>query len=66
MKNAPQPAKSTISEPPTKKHLSTDADSSTNTTVRCTNNTQKPKSFEKQKKIIQDVKTQKRLGICQN
>ena len=32
------------------KHLSTDADSSTNTTVGWTKNTQKPNFFEKQKK----------------
>ena len=32
------------------KHLSTDADSSTNTTVGWTKKTQKPKFFEKRKK----------------
>ena len=48
------------------KILSTDADISTDTTVECTNNTQKPDFFEKQKKIIQNAKTQKRLEICQN
>ena len=42
------------------KHLSTDADSSTNTTVGCTNNTQKPKFFEKWKKLS---KTQKLKNI---
>ena len=31
-----------------------------------TKNTQKPKLFEKQKKIIQNAKTQKCLEICQN
>ena len=31
------------------KHLSTDADSSTNNTVRWTKNTQKPEFLEKQK-----------------
>ena len=48
------------------KHLSTDADSSTDTTVGWTKNIQKPKIFEKQKKIIQSAKTQKCLEICQN
>ena len=33
------------------KHLSTDADSSTDTTVGWTKNTQKPKFFEKRKKL---------------
>ena len=47
------------------KHVSTDADSSTDTTVGWTKNTQKPKFFEKRKKIIQNAKTQKRLEICQ-
>ena len=41
------------------KHLSTDADSSTDTTVGWTKNTQKPNFFEKRKKIIQNAKTQK-------
>ena len=45
------------------KHLSTDADSSTDTTVGWTKNTQKPNFFEKWKK---SSKTQKRLEICQN
>ena len=48
-----------------KKHLSTDADSSTNTTVGWNKNTQKP-IFLKTEKIIQNAKTQKRLEICQN
>ena len=48
------------------KHLLTDADSSTNTTVGWTKNTQKPDIFEKRKKIIQNPKTLKRLKICQN
>ena len=47
------------------KHLSTDADSSTDTTVGWTKNTQKPKFFLNEK-IIQNAKTQKRLEICQN
>ena len=38
------------------KHLSTDADSSTNTP--------KPEFFEKREKIIQNAKTQKREEIC--
>ena len=46
------------------KHLSTDADSSTDTTVGWTKNTQKP-NFFKTEKIIQNAKTQKRLEICQ-
>ena len=41
------------------KHLSTDADSSTNTTVGWTKNTKKPKFYGKTKKIIQITKTQK-------
>ena len=48
------------------KNLSTDADSSTDTTVGWTKNTQKPIFFFKRKKIIQNGKTQKRLEICQN
>ena len=48
------------------KHLSTDADSSIDTTVGWTKNTQEPKCFEKWKKIIQNTKTEKRLEICQN
>ena len=47
------------------KHLSTDADSSTDTTVGWTKNSRKPKFFEKRKKIIQNAKTQKGLEICQ-
>ena len=47
------------------KHLLTDADRSTNTTVGWTKNTQKPDFFEKGK-IIQNAKTQERLEICQN
>ena len=35
------------------KHLSTDADSSTDTTVGCTKNSQKPNFFEKRKKSSQ-------------
>ena len=46
------------------KHLSTDVDSSTNTTVGWTKNTQKTEFFEKRKKIVQSAKTQKRLEIC--
>ena len=48
------------------KHLSTAADSSTDTTVGWTKNTQKPNFFGKTEKIIQNAKTQKRLEICQN
>ena len=47
------------------KNLSTDADSSTDTTVGWTKNTQKPIFFLTEK-IIQNGKTQKRLEICQN
>ena len=47
------------------KHLSTDADSSTDTTVGWTKNTQNPKFFKKQKKQ-KNAKTQKRLEVCQN
>ena len=47
------------------KHLSTDADSSTDTTVGWTKNTQKPKFFLKTDKIMQNAKTQKPLEICQ-
>ena len=46
--------------------LNVDVDSSTNTTVGCTNNTPKPNFFEKRTKIIQNAKTQKRLEIFQN
>ena len=48
------------------KHLSTDADSSTNTTVGWTKNSQKPNFFEKPKKSPKTKKTQKRPEICQN
>ena len=54
------------------KHLSTDADSSTDAIGGWTKNTQKPDFFGKRKKssktekIIQNAKTQKRLEICQN
>ena len=48
------------------KHLSTNADSSTDAIGRWTKNTPKPDFFEKRKKIIQNEKTQKRLEICQN
>ena len=47
------------------KHLSTDADSSTDTTVGWTKNTQKPKFFEKPKKSSKTQKLKKRLEICQ-
>ena len=43
------------------KHISADADSSIDTTVWWTKNTQKPDIFEKWKKIIQNSKTQKHL-----
>ena len=45
------------------KHLSTDADSSTDTMVGWTKNTPKPDFFEKRKKITKNIKTQKRLEI---
>ena len=48
------------------KQLSTNVDSSTDTTLGWTKNTQKPKLFEKRKKIIQNAKTQKCIEICQN
>ena len=48
------------------KHLSTDADSSTDTTVGWTKNTAKPILFEKRKKSSKTQKSQKRLEICQN
>ena len=51
---------------PETKHLSTDADSSINTTVGQTKNTQKPEFFEKREKSSKPQKTQKRLEICQN
>ena len=47
-------------------HLSTDADSSTDTTVGWTMNTQKPVFIEKRKKSSKTQKTQKSLEICQN
>ena len=46
------------------KHLSTDADSSTDAMGGWTKNTQKPDFFEKTEKIIQKAKTQKCLEIC--
>ena len=48
------------------KHLSTDANNSTDAIGGWTKNTPKPDFFEKQKKNIQNTKTQKRLEICQN
>ena len=51
------PKKSRIRET---KHLSTDADSSTDTAVGWTKNTQKPKFFEKRKK---SSKTQKLKNV---
>ena len=48
------------------KQLSTDAYSSTVTTVGWTKNTQKPNFFEKRKKSSKTQKPQKRLEICQN
>ena len=42
------------------------ADSSTNTTVGWTKNTQKPKKKFKTEKIIQKEKTQKHLELCLN
>ena len=45
------------------KHLSTDADSSTDTMVGWTKNTPKPDFFEKREKITKNIKTQKRLDI---
>ena len=47
-------------------NLLTDADSSTNTTVGWTKNTQTPKNKLKTEKTIQNGKTQKHLEICQN
>ena len=47
------------------KHLLTNADSSTDTTVGWTKNTQKPIFFLNGKNI-QNAKTQKRVEICQN
>ena len=54
-KKAVRPKKSRIRET---KHLSTDADSSTNTTVGWTKNTQKPNFFEKRKKSSKMQKLQ--------
>jgi hypothetical protein len=51
---------------PETKHLSTDADSSTDAIGGWTKNTPKPIIFEKRKKIIQIAKTQKHIEICQN
>ena len=45
------------------KHLSTDADSSTDAIEGWTKNTQKPDIFYKQKKITKNAKTLKRLEI---
>ena len=47
------------------KHLSTDEDSSTETTAGWTKNTPKPNFFGKRKNL-QKAKTQKSLEICQN
>ena len=48
------------------KHLLTDADSSTDTIIRWTKNTQEPDFFEKHKKNHPKRKTQKCLEIFQN
>ena len=48
------------------KHLLTDADSSTDTTIGWTKNTQQPNFFEKWKKSSKTQKTQTFLEICQN
>ena len=48
------------------KHLSTDADSSTDAIGGWTQNTPKPDFLQKQTKIFQKAKTQKHLEICQN
>ena len=45
------------------KHLSTDADSSTDAIGGWTKNTPKPEFFLKTGKIIQNAKTQKRLKL---
>ena len=45
------------------KHLSTDADSSTDAIGGWTKNTPKPDFSEKTEKIIQNAKTQKRLEL---
>ena len=47
------------------KHLSTDADSSTNAIGGWTKNTPKTIFFLKNEKIIQNAKSQKHLEICQ-
>ena len=49
-----------------RENLSTDADSSTYTTVGWPKNTQKPKKKIKNGKIIQNGKTQKRREIFQD
>ena len=54
--NGPKRKKSRIRET---KHLSTNADSSTDTIVGWTKNTPKPDFFEKGKKNHQNAKTQK-------
>ena len=46
-----------------RKHLSTDADSSTNAIGGWTKNTQKPHFFWQAEKITKNAKTQKRLEI---
>ena len=48
------------------KHLSTNADSSTDTTVGWTKITRKPKFFEKTEKNHPKPKNSKTLEICQN
>ena len=48
------------------KHLSTDADSSYDTTVGWTKNTPKTQFCWKTEKIIQNAKTQKHLELCKN
>ena len=48
------------------KHLSTDADSSTDAIGGWTKNTPKPNFLEKRKKSSKTQKTEKRLEICQN
>ena len=47
-------------------NLSTDADSSTNTTVGWTKNTQNQKNKLKRKTLSKTEKLKKRLEICQN
>ena len=48
------------------KHFSTDTDSSTDTTVGWTKNTQKPIFFKNRKKSSKTQKLKKILEICQN